>query len=559
MFRGQSRHYVPLLPSGRRRRLPGNDIWRHYSRRLIQSDFPLQSISIPAGGDVTPLVAESKVRFLWLAAVAQHYGPGSDYIDVTHDLAIAVWFALHEPVFWRHEMALGPVGADSPPDEIVRSEWVGFQNCTQPASLYVFDVPEWPGEKLPKPGVLVDLAHAPRPFSDSTRMKAQSACLLRAGDIDDMLRFAVTSEPIQLASDMAGVPARTVEDLFPPPEADPWYATFLALPLIDRPPTRDETRPFLSPPVPVTLYVSGGTDSTFVRDISRRLRPLTPARVGVSTVQHFLANGQIQSASDITLVCVQAPQMSNFMAPDTDDYWNHELLMNDISARIPAGKAGGIATSDISLTRVLFEWSPLESIVWRDLYGDAESRFLVRAVLIDRSGPDVHAMLLAQNYPDSDAMTLTDCTIRFDAASRRIQLRLPDDPAQWHDLATYGEAAAKPIFVALALLRELSPSIKTPARKPFTSGGPPVWDYLLPVTAASAYLHEVKQEDAFSWYFLRDDRGEPYTEAGRAIGFMTLRTIHSYPDLPAETIRLAVTANYDRIVESSTPVVVELA
>ena len=77
VFRGQTQDY-PLRPSARRRKVPRAEIWAHYLRHLV--------MHLEGQGVNADISREFQLWFVWLQALAQHYGAGSNYLDVR-----AVW------------------------------------------------------------------------------------------------------------------------------------------------------------------------------------------------------------------------------------------------------------------------------------------------------------------------------------------------------------------------------------------------------------------------------------------------------------------------------------
>ena len=90
VFRGQTKDYPAILPSGLRRSIRKQAIWRAYAQNLYTDFVPEAEPGHPVSE------ATLQASGLWLEAVAQHYGAGSNFVDVTHSVEIALWFALHE-------------------------------------------------------------------------------------------------------------------------------------------------------------------------------------------------------------------------------------------------------------------------------------------------------------------------------------------------------------------------------------------------------------------------------------------------------------------------------
>jgi hypothetical protein len=84
VYRGQTKDHGTMLPSGLRaggaRRDP---VWHYWSA--------LASRELLGAPDQLVSSADEAV---WIEAIAQHYGPGSNFLDVTHSLDVALWFAL---------------------------------------------------------------------------------------------------------------------------------------------------------------------------------------------------------------------------------------------------------------------------------------------------------------------------------------------------------------------------------------------------------------------------------------------------------------------------------
>src|SRR6202011_4859051 len=110
VFRGQTKDYPSLAPSGLRRTPRARAIWHAYSGHLYAG------LMVELREHTTELsMADLQAHDLWFHALAQHYGPGSDFLDVTHSLEIALWFALNKTKVVRGSSMIGPKG---PPDPI---------------------------------------------------------------------------------------------------------------------------------------------------------------------------------------------------------------------------------------------------------------------------------------------------------------------------------------------------------------------------------------------------------------------------------------------------------
>src|SRR2546423_6254546 len=102
VYRGQIKDYPRLEPSGLRKPIRNQLIWQTYSHQLYEallpkrSTFPMSSLVRRVFGFASEVTPDDMQAFsLWFNALAQHYGPGSDFLDVTHSADIALWFALN--------------------------------------------------------------------------------------------------------------------------------------------------------------------------------------------------------------------------------------------------------------------------------------------------------------------------------------------------------------------------------------------------------------------------------------------------------------------------------
>jgi hypothetical protein len=160
VYRGQTRDYSQLTPSGLRQAIRNRAIWHAYSRHLYEDLLPE---ALRGAGDVT--IETLQAMGLWLQAVAQHYGPGSEFVDVTYSIEIGLWFALNGA---KEVLAQGAIGPPGPPDPTqdhpTENQLVAYQPWTEAGYLYVFDLPKWNGKDLPDAATVVDLADAPEVF-----------------------------------------------------------------------------------------------------------------------------------------------------------------------------------------------------------------------------------------------------------------------------------------------------------------------------------------------------------------------------------------------------------
>jgi hypothetical protein len=542
VYRGQDQNYPSLLPSGRRRKIARADIWSHYVRRIITS---LEGSS--RAGDV---VYESELGMLWLEALAQHYGAGSNYLDVTHDLGIATWFAFHRSEMATIEIPVGPEGAPEH-DLVMRTTWCRLSPHVGPAYVYAFDLKPWTAENIPESGELVDLAQAPPTFH-SPRIETQAGCLVYGDQDENLARRLVAGTPIVMESGFETSPyaAWSVEQLFPPPASDAWYARFLSLPFLLGP---DEKRRdvALTQSLPVSLFLSSPT-GPYEADVRGRFQHVTPLLVHPNLnldVEEDAEEIQ-EELEQATVLVLESPQLSAH-PPVDDPSWNHELLMTDWSIEVETFDSGSeTPTGRVRLDNVFIEFSPLESVGWDE--DDIQAREL-RALWL-RQGRD-GAMAAYYVFQDSAGSFLGRAfLVRFNPRRGRLECQIDDEDSEWQDITALG-SSAKPILSSLVLLRDLSP---VPKVAPYTKLDITIPSYLntpsettryVAVSSSAARLVRATTHDAAQpWYVARHASAEPgkpeepYTVAGDNAGYVEVTGSKPFGRVAADDVRQAVLA-----------------
>src|ERR1700691_3534391 len=144
VFRGQTSYHPKMLPSGLRPNgIFRKHIWRSYMQAI--------AFGMPRASSE---VADSPLFNIWIEAMAQHYGTGSRFLDVTCQLEIALWFALHEaqeevrweptttPHPFREVQRLFGGKVEASTEVLVAHRTTRYSPMTDRAGwLYVFDVP----------------------------------------------------------------------------------------------------------------------------------------------------------------------------------------------------------------------------------------------------------------------------------------------------------------------------------------------------------------------------------------------------------------------------------
>jgi hypothetical protein len=535
VFRGQSHDY-PLKPSGRRRKVPRADIWSHYLRRLV--------MYLEKQGVHEDLDREFQLWIVWLQALAQHYGAGSNYLDVTHDLGIATWFAFHTSKAAKLETVVGPPG-EVGQDISLKTSWVRLLPHPGPAYLYVLDLKPWSREGLPAAGELVDLREAPALFH-SARINVQSGCLVMAEPDQDLKTLATRQFVLEGGFDESPYVSWSLERVFPPPAEDPWYARFLSLPFLITPSADNGGQACLQQSLPVTLYLSS-RDAPYVSDIRSRFRHLYPALIHLELDDEEPASEDWWEAfrlADATPVVLEGPQITAH-PPVGDRSWNHEVLLSDWVDDVEAyALDSGASVGRARLTNVLVEFSPLEEVAWYD--GEVGEQLLRAIWVVRNASGELAVFVFLQNYPWASFARLGPIFLRL-GEGRRLEVRGAGPGASWADIATF-ERFGKAIVSTLVLLRDCSPRPKAAAYPELAADNERGWAILVPVSAGAARLFRASSSDARRhWYIPRHPDGEPFTTARPNIGMLRMEIPSSYADVSAAELQRHIAAAAARI------------
>jgi FRG domain len=522
VFRGQTGDHPKLEPSGLRRSLRAMFIWKAYSAQLYEGRKPSQR---PFASSMEYLQAHR----LWFNALAQQYGPGSDFLDVTYSIDVALWFALNES---KRIDAGGPIGPAGPPDPTLDLEssmdLVGYEAWEDAGGGYIYalDLPLWSGEGFAKAGEIVDLAKAPEIFASSPRIRVQEACLIycRHDDLTplDARELLAEGTPLRVRRPMTGTTAhnRRVADIYPSPFQDEWFAQFLSVPMTYAP--RPEP-PVLQRSIPVVAYFDRDnrryTEEVHFHDVA--VRPPLVHRV-IPELQTPPAH-----ESPPTIIQLEAPTFFT-CAPGDSDQWHHGLLWTDVPDRCAEYQFGrDEPVGDLSLANVFFEFSLLEMIGWEQLvHKKIKGIELTRGVWLRRSGTTIKATMMEQVAPAGDIQP-NGFSLHYDSSKGRIMLagERNDVPI---DAIAY---LAKPIIVALMLLRHLSPALKcdpTPLRQDGDGT-------MVGCAREAARLYRVHPSPPNpDWFVLRDasNPDEPFTHVTKYAGLLELKTKLPFRDIP---------------------------
>jgi hypothetical protein len=534
VYRGQTKPYPPM-PVGLRHSLAREVVWQVYSNHLTT-----KYLADAAGkvGDLSPGMIQR--ISIWLQAVAQHYGPGSDFLDVTHSLEIALWFALNDSTEMK---AVSSTGSLTPEDlkagNFMEIDEVGYEPWTEAGNLFIYDLPKWSGD-IPQLGSIVDLADAPPEFSNCTRMRVQSGCLVYCRGPQG----PATPQPVatvQISPPMTGAPGidRGVAEIIPSPSRDEWYSRLLSVPMTVSPTPAPAC---LRRSIPVVVY-HDAKNPAYNEEVHRCDVMLTVPLIHRS-IRDFGRPGPApdpnpNAVRDAVAILLEAPMVFP-TAPGDSDQWNQELLLQNLPDRCAVrGFDDKAAESEVSLANVFFEFSLLEYSDWDDAIRKKQEIRLLRGVYLRRVGSQINVAWVYQTIPGSTAPEVVGfLPIRYDSGQRQLVFGAPDSPVKSLPISADPDMA-KYLFVALMILRNLSSqTILDPTPIQFLKKLHSTTTFLYSRSCGGAKLYRVPGTPKFKDFFVARspaNKEEPFTRA-RPTGFYKLETELAFRDIPSENL-----------------------
>jgi hypothetical protein len=467
VFRGQYKDHENLKPTGVRTPLRNEGVWRQYCKLLATEMLMRQGLSADEA------LSQSDLWAYWYYAIVQHYGPGTHLLDVTHSLDVALWFALHRAITnKRINLQFQYTNPKSPGPTLDRKDdWTSYEKWREaPGVLYIFDVPVWAPPGLPAHGTLVDLARAPDVFTTSARIQVQRACLI-AADVNDCsggdLKGCLAHSPIEVEWPM--IPCAVAElpesALFPSPKEDEWYARLLFLPVVHQL-SHEEPHWRMGHPVPLTLYIEHLEASIYAIQFKPLQPPLLHPWLVLPALKMNLTDAAAHERSarfvSTVPILLEAPIFA--LHPEADDKsWNQEMLVRGLPENLVGVVdlvSGELAGYGEDFRDVLFELSPLEIVGWTYLLKKGAEMIVQRAVHLVREHELAWRMEVYLQRAPKEQIATHVFAIRFDRSSRRFHIKQSN---KWKDISVH-KLAAKTLFVALAILGDLSTDSKSRAR-----------------------------------------------------------------------------------------------
>ena len=452
--------------------------------------WPLYVSKVASGlvdraGDARGFVGDDlDTVLLWVRAIKQHYGPGTEFLDVTHSVGLAAWFALHRMQAGEIQSVYGPPGAFDPETDTVGVHALVRHVRFDEAAAYLYAIDAVIGTTVGdrEHGTLFDLARAPAAFSSSPRIRAQQACLVYADvDVDggDLSSLFVPGTPLRVAWPLEGWPEAnwSTNQIFPPTRDDEWYAKFVSIPLAPSL-RKSKVQTVFDHPITVTLYqpegAGGAEDRALFDDLMNRFVVQRPALLYPHTMK-AIASREFDTTSPLwqrfaeaTPLLLEGPMMTTI--PPVDRL-NLGLLPFGLAAAAPARDfVSGESAGQVSLRNVFIEVSALDATGWETFERDRPAVEIVRGIWLvtdnNRFFLTVFMHSIAQGDYIAGPVEVTydmgdDRSARFSIPAEAGQKPLADIPPveRWF---------AK----ALAFVRSLSPRWKLSAFAQLQVGDP---------------------------------------------------------------------------------------
>jgi hypothetical protein len=448
---------------------------------------------------------------VWGPALLQHYGPGSPFLDVTSDVRLALWFALHQhhERWIRTRLWTDPITRNSK-EHCSCTAWytpLPLHSISSLPVVYVFDVQPWDGRDAgPAHGQVVDLLAPPAPGllgKAATRIHSQRASLLFA-DVEDgpdlgpivHASILLSGEFDRGTSPLGGVSAKR---MFPGPDLDPTYKMLIRVPVEWKFEPRRYEHPLGIPfyltadpclwesglvyildgtgkresPVRLSLLSESSVASSewhqeldgYLR-LGRRVSPLHPHLVGTirdQVVPEGLQVGnRLFTLDNATPIILETPLWTT--TPSVETPADRGLW---IDSALPLGIGDEI--DGRQTTNVYVELSPLD---YAPAGEEEPSRFCPRAVWLARNGFDyalVYFQVVPDQTPEGCSLFNAQFEFRYDAGTSRFYGKHRGAAGRWTvmgldlDAEPVWKPALKALFTTLTLLRDLSPGMKPPA------------------------------------------------------------------------------------------------
>jgi hypothetical protein len=445
VLRGQVGAYSSLIPAEYRSE-------HHPRKRLLKiaSQMIIGELANSPMGNLRNLL-------VWTELIAQQYGSGSPYLDVTDNLDVALWFALHKLEPDTAILVMGPDGPiNAKTDRVTAIDALIPKPSPAPYGvLYVMDVRVAAAPHVRIHGELIDLSALPAVIADSRRIQGQHASLVwsdKKVSGGDLSQFIV-GDPIQVSADLRlsldeRLPASL---LFPHPEEDPWYHRLLSIPLTLQTSAGDDELS-LKQTIPVPLYcwdpisAQKVTQSIIALNTPVSIRELREVSIS------FEGEKRLLLALDTITILAEEPF---YAETDTIDsrMWSQADAVTDLPRIATVMNPPSGEGSTVSLDQVYFEFSPLELGPWHHVEDPNSETIFHNGAYVERLADSFLMWRMTRTLPHGPLRLNGPYVYRFDQDSAHFLVST--DNRTWFDAEDY-PARLKTLLVCLNILRPLS-------------------------------------------------------------------------------------------------------
>jgi hypothetical protein len=445
VLRGQVSAYSSMIPAEYRS--------EHHPRKRL-----LQIASQGIIGDLahSPTGNARNLR-VWTELIAQQYGSGSPYLDVTDSLDVALWFALHKLEPDTAILVMGPDGPiNAATDRVALIDALIPKPSPDPYGfLYVMDVPVAAEPHVRRHGELVDLSALPAVIADSRRIQGQHASLVwsdKEVSGGDLSQFIV-GDPIEVSADLR----HSLDDrlpvnlLFPHPVEDPWYQRLLSIPLTLQTTAGDDELSFKQTiPVPIYYWDALSSQSVTQSIIALGTPVSTPELRDVSI--SFEGETRPLLAHDTITILAEEPFYAETGTIDSRMWSQADAIANlpDFATVINPSPAEG---STVPLGHVYFEFSPLELGPWHQVEDPNSETIFHNGAYVERLTDSFFMWRMTRTLPHGPLRLSGPYIYRFD--QDRARFLVSTDNRTWID-AERDPERLKTLLVCINILRPLS-------------------------------------------------------------------------------------------------------
>ena len=445
VLRGQVSDYSSLIPAEYR-------LGHHPRKRLLQiaSQMIVGALANSPMGNARNLI-------VWTELIAQQYGSGSPYLDVTDNLDVALWFALHRLEPDTAILMMGPDGPmNAETDRVATIDaLIPKQSPAPHGFLYVMDVPVATAPHIRRHGELVDLSALPAVIADSRRIQGQHASLVwsdKEVSGGDLSQFNV-GDPIEVSADLR----QSLDDrlpvnlLFPHPDEDPWYHRLLSIPLTLQTSAGDDELS-LKQTIPIPIYC---WDALAAQKVTQSVIALgtpisTPELRDVSI--SFEGETRPLLAHDTITILAEEPFYAETGMIDSR-MWSQADAVTDLPHFATVRNSSSVEGRTLTLDHVYFEFSPLELGPWHQVEDPNSETIFHNGAYVERLPDSFLLWRMTRTLPHGPLRVSGPYIYRFDQDSAHFLVST--DNRTWID-AEGDPARLKTLLVCLNILRPLS-------------------------------------------------------------------------------------------------------